>query len=796
MPRHVAIAFPVPLRRTFTYAVPAELAENARAGCRAAAPLGGRTLSGVIVAEDPEVPAGVALRPVVAILDEEPALDAELLETTRLVAERFFASWGEMLRAALPAGLPPGRPTRWEATLAGTASASAAPPDERALLEMLLTRGPFLASELVTGAGIGVETIRRLEERGWIRAAGVAPRRARREILFTARADPEDRERLAGRSRRGREALDFLSALGRPASSEELSAAGFSSSVVRRLVDLGAVSRVESERRAEIPVLPAAAPPELTPDQAAALAPIRAAIASRTFSPFLLFGVTGSGKTEVYLRAIGEALDAGRGAVWLVPEIALTPVFARNLRGRFGERAVVLHSALGAAARAQAWREMRSGRARAVIGPRSAVFAPIADIGVFVVDEEHDGSYKQEESPRYDARDAAAIRAAAHGAALVLGSATPAIETWHASEAGKIRRLEMPARIDRRPLPRVEVVDLRGEPALPEEKGVPLFSRRLAAILGEAFARGEQAIVLAPRRGYAPFLLCRACGNAFPCAHCSVSGVVHRREGVLRCHYCGARRKIPAACDVCGGRHLEAIGAGTERAAERFAAIFPGVPYAVLDSDAARRAGGPASVVASMEHGRVQALIGTQMVAKGHHFPNVTAIGVLSADTLLNFPDFRSAEKTFQLVAQVAGRSGRGERPGIVAVQTFHPDNAAIRAALAHDAAGFARNEAEFRRTFFYPPFSEVAAILVTSTDRSKAAESAESIAVSLGADPDLRVAGSAPAPIERIAGRWRYQVLVRSRSRRAILGALGRAVPDSPAGAAVTVDVDPRNLM
>jgi len=452
---------------------------------------------------------------------------------------------------------------------------------------------------------------------------------------------------------------------------------------------------------------------------------------------------------------------------------------------------------MGNSNRARAWREMKSGRSRVVIGPRSAVFSPIADIGVFIVDEEHDASYKQEESPRYDARDAAAIRAQAHGAVLVLGSATPSLETWHASEEGRIRRLEMPERIESRPLPEVSVVDLRREPSLPEEKGVALFSRALIDLFAGVFRRGEQAIVLAPRRGYAPFLLCRACGNAFPCPHCSVSAVVHRREGALRCHYCGSRRPIPVRCDVCGGTHLEAVGAGTERAAERFGKLFPGVRFAVLDSDTARQRGGAAAVVSSMESGNVQALIGTQMVAKGHHFPNVTAIGVLSADTILNFPDFRAGEKTFQLIAQVAGRSGRGDRPGTVLVQTFHPENVAIRAALAHDTAGFAREEQEFRRTFFYPPFSEMAEILVSATMRDRAAAAATEIASSLGGDETLRVTPGAAAPIERLAGKWRYQVIVRSRSRKAVLAGLARAIPESPpSGVSIAVEVDPRNLM
>jgi len=799
MPERVAVAFPLPPRRAFTYAVPEEHRGRSLLGCRVSAPLGGRTLSGVVVAEDPEEPGGSSLRPLTAVLDDEPAVEAELLETTRLLAERFFCSWGELLRTALPAGLPRGEATRYEATAEGAAGLAGTDPESRAILESLLERGRVEGAALAALGPGGRERLRELERRGWVRPVAVPGRKSRRQPIYFLAGGPV-REDLAGRSAKARDALRMLRSMGRPATGDELSAAGFSPALMRRLAARGAVAAGEQERPLdeEEPASPA---PEhaitLSADQERVMAEIDRAVDARRFAPLLLFGVTGSGKTEVYLRAIARARALGRGAIWLVPEIALTPVFARRLRARFGGGAVVLHSAVGDSRRARAWQEMRSGRARVVIGPRSAVFAPIADVGVIVVDEEHDGSYKQDESPRYDARDAAALRAQAHGAVLLLGSATPALETWHASEEGRIRRLEMPERVERRPLPEVRIVDLRNETALPEEKGVPLFSRGLVELLEGVFARGEQAILLAPRRGYAPFLLCRACGHAFPCEHCSVSMVVHRREGALRCHYCGARRPIPSRCDACSGRHLEAIGAGTERAAERFAALFPGVPYAVLDSDAARRRGGAAAVVAAMETGSARALIGTQMVAKGHHFPEVTAIGVLSADTILNFHDFRASEKTFQLLAQVAGRAGRGERPGTVLVQTFHPDNGAIRAALAHDVTGFAARELEFRRTFFYPPFCEMAEVLVSSAERGRAAEAAERIASALGGDDAVRVTAAAPAPLERIAAKWRYQVLVRSRSRRAVLAALARAVPESPpAGTSVAVDVDPRNLM
>ncbi len=517
----------------------------------------------------------------------------------------------------------------------------------------------------------------------------------------------------------------------------------------------------------------------------------------RRYFAALLQGVTGSGKTEVYLRAIRATLEAGRGAVWLVPEIALTPVFARELTREFRERAAVLHSALSERERAEAWDRVRRGEARAVIGPRSAAFAPVADPGLFIVDEEHDASYKQRESPRYDAREVVALRAKENAAALLFGSATPSLEALHAAGRGRVSLLELPERIAARPLPEVTVVDLRRELSRPDEKGVPLFSAPLLERLREVFARGEQAILLQPRRGFAPFLLCRDCGHDFRCTQCSVARTVHNQGRALICHYCGERSTRPARCPACGGTVLEAIGAGTERVALRFAELFPDTTHGVLDRDTARRRGA-AAVVEDMQAGRIQCLIGTQMVAKGHDFPGVTAVGVLSADTLLHFPDFRSAEKTFQLLAQVAGRAGRGDSPGTVHVQTFHPEHPAIRKAASHDVAGFAAAELEFRRTFFYPPFCEMAALLVSSPQRERAEEAAAALGSALGRQgASLRISGPAPAPLERLQGRWRFQILLRAADRRSVLAALEAAVPERPpAGVQIAVDVDPQDLL
>ena len=762
-------------------------------------PFGERALTGVVTgsAGDPDA---AGLRDLIEALDLEPACTPELLATASRVAERFFASTGEILKSALPARLPAAGAVRYRITERGALARASG---EEGELLARLSGGESVRVTDLPGTG-RQELLRSLEERGWIRPVSAERSRRRRvELAYApARVEAADRARRLARSRKAAEALEYLEALGRPATAAEVRAeTGAGPAVLRALVGKGLLLSFEQERREETAGGVAAFGPRrplvLTSEQAAALGEITAAIGQRRYLPALLQGVTGSGKTEVYLRAIAAAFEAGRGAVWLVPEIALTPFFARELSREFSDQAAVLHSALSERERGEAWERVRRGRARIVIGPRSAAFAPVEDPGLFVVDEEHDASYKQRESPRYDAREVVAIRARSCGAVLLFGSATPSLEAYHAAREGRLRLLELTARVEDRALPNVEIVDLRRERALPEEKGVPLFSAPLVERLGRVFAAGEQAILLQPRRGFAPYLLCRDCGFDFRCSQCSVCRTVHDRGRSLICHYCGERSPRPPRCPDCGGALLEEIGAGTERVAVRFAALFPGVPHAVLDRDTARRRGA-AAVLQEMASGKVSCLIGTQMVAKGHDFPRVTAVGVLSADTLLNFPDFRSAEKTYQLVAQVSGRSGRGESPGTVHVQTFHPQHPAIRLAAAHDLEGFARQELEFRRAFFYPPFSELASVLASSPDRARAEAAAAAVAQALQASKGtLRLSGPAPAPLERIKGRWRFQILLRAADRKRVLAALEEAIPErAPSGVRIDVDVDPQDLM
>ncbi|HMM36730.1 MAG TPA: primosomal protein N', partial [Thermoanaerobaculia bacterium] len=508
---------------------------------------------------------------------------------------------------------------------------------------------------------------------------------------------------------------------------------------------------------------------------------------------FLLDGVTGSGKTEVYLAALEKAIALGRQGILLVPEIALAPGLIRRVVARFGSRVALLHSGLSDGERSAAWERARRGDVDAVVGPRSAVFAPLPRLGLIVVDEEHDGSYKQAESPRYDSRTVARVRAHGEGAVLVLGTATPTMEDEQAARDERLPRLVLPARPGSRERARVEVVDLRGEAARPGDHGRVLFAARTVELLRGAFERGEQAIVLLNRRGFSPALLCRSCGHDFRCASCSVARTYHRRGERLLCHYCGDFLPRPRACPACGSDVLMPVGFGTERLAERFEELFPEVAYAVLDRDAAARRGGAVRVLADFESGAAQALLGTQMVAKGHDFPNATVLAVLDADALLSFPDFRSAERTFQLVTQAAGRVGRGERPGLVAVQTARPEHEAIAAAVAQDHSGFADGELRFRRAFGYPPFSHLLLALWTSKELPEAEAAARAGRSAIAGLPKLRLLGPAPAPLERLKGLYRVQLLVRSDSREA-LAAAGerlRSLPEPP-----RLDRDPQSLL
>jgi primosomal protein N' (replication factor Y) len=801
------VAVPLPLTGALTYSIPTALARRTRPGQRVRVPVGKRTVTGVVWRLVDEAPEGVAARDLTALSDLEPVLPADLLELARFVSEYYLAPVGEVVAAMLPQDLPPWGDRRVALTDAG-AVAPARDGFESKLRDLLLERGGAPLSALVREFEQEdlAERVERLIAEGRLAVREVGGR-SRRYLAAVERAPGELADQLArcGRSQPGRRLLEHLSALGRPATLVELRAeTGVTDGVVRRLAGLGLLRRFSQPGRLALDrhlLAPerasAARRVELRGDQRGALDEVVAALAARRFERFLLQGVTGSGKTEVYLRAAEAAVAADRSVLLLVPEIALVPALARAVTERFGARAAVLHSGLGGAERHQEWERIRSGEASVVVGPRSAVFAPVPDLGLVVVDEEQDSAYKQETSPRYHGRDLALVRARAAGAVAMLVSATPSLETRLAADRGRLRRLRLTERVGVGRLPEGLLVDLRRQgPA--GRPGELLFTAPLLAELDAALAAGDQVILLRNRRGYAPMLLCRSCGEDFRCPDCGLARTFHRRASRLICHYCGGSIAVPSACPACRAEALDPLGAGTERVEEELARLRPGVPLDVLDRDATRRLGGAAAILERFRRGETRVLIGTQMLSKGHHFPGVALTAVLSADSYLGFPDFRAVERTYALLTQISGRAGRGERPGRVVLQTFHPEHYAIRAALDHDDEAFAAQEMRFREIFGYPPFSRLVLLLSRDRRRERALERLREVAARLDAPAraeGLRVTGPAPAPFERLRGEWRFQCLVRGPSgsavRRAVAGALAGRAPGE-----VVVDVDPFQLL
>lgn len=542
------------------------------------------------------------------------------------------------------------------------------------------------------------------------------------------------------------------------------------------------------------------AEPVLTSEQARALVEIEQGLRAGAFATVLVHGVTGSGKTELYSRAIQRCLGQGRTALLLVPEIALTPAVAQLFRARFGEQVAVLHSGLSARERSAAWWRLRRGEAQIALGTRSAVFAPLARVGLVIVDEEQDTSYKQEETPRYQGRDVAVVRAKLEGALAVLGSATPALESSYQARTGKYHLVRLARRVGDRPLATVEVVDMRQE--FEETKTPALFSRRLRAGVENTLASGGQVMVLLNRRGYANFVLCRKCGAAVGCPNCSISLTHHRARQRLICHYCGSARSVPRVCPKCQSEHIYFVGEGTERIEQELARLFPQARVGRLDRDTARRQQAHERILGQFARGKLDILTGTQMIAKGHDFPRVTLVGVVSAENILGLPDFRAAERTFQLLTQVAGRAGRGELPGTVIVQSYYPDHYAIQFGARQDYDGFYDQELRFRQLMHYPPFTALANLVVRDRRLEAAIRYTRVLEKAFAANPvvGVRVLGPAPAPLARLRGDYRFQFLLKASERRALQASLRAAVEAAqkekiPPGA-VVVDVDPVSLL
>jgi len=803
IPAACRVALPLPVSQPYWYQLPPGIADRVRPGARVVVPVRAREMIG-IVTDVGDAP-GAELRSVLLAPDPEPLVPEPLLRLAAWMGRYYAAPLGVCLRAMVPGPL-------WGESrlVARAADPSAVPGGASAEVFAALERlgGRATASRLARAVGRPVwDALQRLARIGAVRleseAPSLGPAAGTERVLVLRRALPSllDRERAFGRAQRQRAAYEALDALGGEATWTHLvRGLGFGPAILRALVEreLAAVEE-RAHLRDPFAETPVEAPPELNPAQRDAVAALGAAPEG---SLGLLFGITGSGKTLVYLEAVRRAVEAGRGAIILVPEIALTPQTVARVRGVFGREVAVLHSALSDAERADAWRAIAGGERRIVVGARSAVFAPLADVGCLVLDEEHDHSYKNGEAPRYHARRVALARARLEHAQVILASATPALETWAARD--RLRVVPLPERIGARPLPPVRLIDLREAARVPEAGAVPWTAVLDDAVRGRLEA-GEQVLLLLNRRGHAHFLQCTGCGLVWECRECSIALTVHRTPARLRCHYCGAEREIPATCTACGHDTQRTRGVGTQQLEQWLAARFPTARLARMDADTTGTKWSHARILDAVRRGEVDILFGTQMIAKGLDFPNVTLVGVVDADTGLHLPDFRAGERTFQLIAQVAGRAGRGPRGGEVIVQTRTPAHPALTHAVRHDFVGFADGELAARRSPPYPPVVGLARVVLSATSERTAADAAVAVGDWLGEVIAARglpveVVGPAPAPLARIKGRWRWHLLLRSSEPRplgALLRYASRRAPHARGGAVrLIVDRDPVSLL
>lgn len=810
------VALPVPIRSTFAYTIPNAMRGRVRPGARVVVPFASRLLTGFVVGLDP-ADAPAELKPLRSLLDTEPLAPAGLRSLTHWLAERTVCSWGEALKAALPGFSSPKREKvitvgeHVAQDLFGGLSGDSA--DDR-ILAVLSDRGGLPLPALAKALGVRVADVKedverllrskrlKMNERVADSVASGPPQQKMVRLLPAATPDAAvtvDLESIAARAPLQARCIEHLREAGGEMPLRDLAeAVAGARPAVKRLVEkkLAKVTLEEWEGHVDESLLQVSRPTP-HPAQADAIEAIGAAITDGATRTFLLHGVTGSGKTEVYLRAMEAARDLGRTSILLVPEITLTPQTVSRLRGRFGARAAVLHSRLTDAERRRTWWAARQGKYDVVLGPRSAIFTPVPNLGLVVIDEEHDGAYKQEDAPRYHARDVAIERARRNGAVVVLGSATPDVETYQRAKEGEYELLRLAERASNLPLPAVRLVDMRSTRGM--------FSQELLEAIRARLEREEQTILFLNRRGFSPFVQCTACGEALRCDQCAVSLTYHKPDHTLRCHYCDHQEAMPSACPSrdCKAQTLQLRGMGTQRVEEELREHFADARVARLDSDSVRRVGAHEEILEKFLAGDVDILLGTQMVAKGLDFPRVTLVGVINADTGLHLPDYRSTERTFQVLAQVSGRAGRSELGGEVLVQTRCPEHSCLLAAAEHDDAAFREVEIPEREDLRYPPFSRLASVLLRGPDLTRVEKAGELLRDRLGevvakADGWAKVLGPAPAPLSQLRGKHRARLLIKGEHREDVRRIAAAALEPLPgvSGVEVIVDIDPLDML
>lgn len=813
-PTWVSVAVARPLPEPLTYALPAWLAGEVRVGHVVAVPLGRSTETGYVVGfvDDPGIPPS-KVKPVARLLDPQPAFDADQLTFFTWIARYYLAPLGMVIRTAVPSEVRARSVRVLEPTDDGVEALTDGLAEDAlgvVLREVIhrpgLTRKGLarrLTDDLEADA-VG-KAVDGLVRRGWAQWDDREIGGVKKTVATVALVGDLDAAlgRVARAGKRMKALLSALADAGGPVDVAVLASAqgAHARTSLKRLAEAGAVVFDEREDRDVLEAAPAwgaTTPPTLNADQQAALA---ALTADDGAGPWLLFGVTGSGKTEVFLGAARHALDEGRQVCVLVPEIGLTPQLVGRFRARFGDDVAVLHSGLTPGDRLAYWRRIRAGEASVVVGARSALFAPFRDLGLLVVDEEHDDSYKQDDTVRYHARDLAVVLGARWSCPVVLASATPSLESWHNAQTGRYRLLRLPERATPRPVPRVELVDLR-EVERGDDGQAPVLAPSTVTALRETFDAGGQAIVLYNRRGFATMVRCGACGATYECPNCGISMTLHRRHRVLACHYCSLKRPYDGTCPACSAPELDELGKGTERVADLVAATFPDVPVGRMDADTTAARGAHQRILDAFRAGETRLLVGTQVVAKGHDFPAVHTVVVVSADQGFRLPDFRAAERTFSLVVQAAGRAGRGDVPGRVLVQTWKTEHAALQ--HLDDVEAFLEAERRQRKVLRYPPWSRLVLVGLEGPDRRRVAGAAGALARTLRASvrevPGADVLGPAPAALPRMVGRWRFQLVLRGMQTGPFRGWLAHVAPAirdvAGQGVRVHVDVDPRHLM
>ncbi len=805
------VALPVPLDTTFTYRLPSGM--QPVVGGRVLVPFRQQRMSSVVTALH-DRPPKVQAKNILSVLDVSPVLDEHLLQLGKWIADYYLAPLGEVFRTMLPLAAEFKRAIGYQITnqgrmalhLAGTSGSSArsrkTPEDQLAefrVLDYLAERETVREESLRTTTRVSKSVLSGMVRRKWIAREDLsdvrdATRTMKVAMLKTAEGKLNSNqqtliETLAAAS--GRLAVETLQAL-------EVPRTTLGTLVKRGLVEIfeePVQFTVASKKDRPSPL-----DFQFNSAQQDALKKIEDSVRAGKFSGMLVHGVTGSGKTAVYLAAMRSVLEAGRSAILLVPEIGLTPAVAADLHHVFADEVAILHSALSDQERAEQWHRIKRGEARMVVGTRSAVYAPVSNLALMIVDEEQDSSYKQEETPRYHARDVAVMRAKMAGAVVVLGSATPSLESYFNAKKNKYALLELPDRVEQRPLPEVEVVDMRQE--FQETGKEQVISRKLAEEIKQRLDRKEQVMVLLNRRGYSPVALCRSCGSRMECRNCAIAMTHHKRTNRMVCHYCGFMAPVPKVCGECGSEYVYFLGTGSEKLEELLHGLFPQARIGRLDRDTVRGNEDFERALNALNEGELDLLVGTQMIAKGHDIHGVTLVGVVGADMALGFPDFRAAERTFQLLTQVAGRAGRGQTPGKVVLQTYFPDHYAVQYAAQHDFVGFYEKELRFRSWMHYPPYSALANVLVRSDKLDEALQWSGILGkwFEKTRHEGIRVLGPAAAPIVRLKRDYRYHFVLKSASREKLNATLRSmliyAAQEKIPRTQVIVDVDAVWLM